>query len=84
MFTLNNDGTDIAKFLRVLSGPGSFFRHMRILVAGQLVEDTDQRNRIHEIIYFLLLKKAKRTMPQNPSVFFRMLSRTAKRIPLEA
>ena len=37
-----------------MSGPWSFFRRMRILVAGQLVEDIDQYNRIHEMMSFLV------------------------------
>ena len=40
--------------LRTLSGPWSFFRRMRILAAGQSVEDIDQYNRIHEIMSFLV------------------------------
>ena len=53
MFTLNNDETDTAKRLRPLSGPHSFFRRMRILAAGQLVEDIDNYNRIHEMMSIL-------------------------------
>ena len=37
-----------------MSGPWSFFRRMRILVAGQLVEDIDQYNRIHEMMSFFV------------------------------
>ena len=43
MFDLNN--ISLTGNLRPLSGPWSFFRRMRILVAGQLVEDIDQYNR---------------------------------------
>ena len=32
--------------LRVLGGPSSFFRRMRVLVGNQLVEDVDQFNRV--------------------------------------
>ena len=53
MFTVNNEGT-VNEELRVLSGPWSFFRRMRILCAGQLVEDIDQYNRIHEIMSVLV------------------------------
>ena len=55
MFSLKNNapaGTD--RWLRVMSGPWSFFRRMRILAAGQLVEDIDQYNRIHEMMSFLV------------------------------
>ena len=54
LFQLNNDETDETKFLRPLSGPHAFFRRMRILVAGQLVEDIDQYNRIHEMMQFFV------------------------------
>ncbi len=48
-FQLNNDDADALKMLRPLSGPWSFFRRIRILAAGQLVEDIDQYNRIHDM-----------------------------------
>ena len=54
LFQLNNDETNADKFLRPLSGPWAFFRRMRILVAGQLVEDIDQYNRIHEMMQFFV------------------------------
>ncbi len=59
MFTLNNDETEGNKELRVLSGPWSFFRRMRILAAGQLVEDIDQYNRIHEMMQILVAKESR-------------------------
>ena len=59
MFTVNNDESDAAKHLRVLSGPWSFFRRMRILAAGQLVEDIDQYNRIHEMMQILIAKESR-------------------------
>jgi hypothetical protein len=58
MFTLNNDETG-DKELRVLSGPWSFFRRMRILAAGQLVEDIDNYNRIHEMMQILVAKESR-------------------------
>ncbi len=55
MFSLNNrEAAGADRELRVMSGPWSFFRRMRILVAGQLVEDIDQYNRIHEMFSFLV------------------------------
>ena len=55
MFSLNNrEAAGSDRELRVMSGPWSFFRRMRILVAGQLVEDIDQYNRIHEMFSFLV------------------------------
>ena len=53
LFQLNND-EPTAKALRPLSGPWSFLRRMRILAAGQLVEDIDQYNRIHEMMQVLI------------------------------
>ena len=54
LFQLNNDETVEERNLRPLSGPWAFFRRMRILVAGQLVEDIDQYNRIHEMMQFFV------------------------------
>ena len=54
LFQLNNDETAVAKMLRPLSGPHAFLRRMHILVAGQLVEDIDQYNRIHEMMQFFV------------------------------
>ena len=52
MFDLNNVSLNGA--LRPLSGPWSFFRRMRILAAGQLVEEIDQYDRIHEMMSFFV------------------------------
>ena len=59
MYKLNNDSTDANKNLRPLSGPWSFFRRMRILAAGQLVEDIDQYNRIHEMMQVLIAHESR-------------------------
>ena len=59
MFTLNNDDTTGTAQLRALSGPWSFFRRMRILAAGQLVEDIDNYNRIHEMMHTLIAKESR-------------------------
>ncbi len=59
MFTLTNDDLVAAKRLRTLSGPWSFFRRMRILAAGQLVEDIDNYNRIHEMMHLLIAKDSR-------------------------
>jgi len=59
MFTLNNDDTDAAKRIRPLSGPWSFFRRVRILAAGQLVEDIDNYNRIHEMMHLLVARDSR-------------------------
>ena len=54
MFNVNNDNVAAAKKLFVLGGPWCFFRRMRILAAGQLVEDIDNYNRIHEMMNFMI------------------------------
>ena len=50
MFALENNDTDKTRFLRNVSGPWSFFRRMRILCGGQIIEDIDNYNRTHEMI----------------------------------
>ena len=59
MFTLNNDDATTGKELRPISGPWSFFRRMRILAAGQLVEDIDNYNRIHEMMHTMVAKESR-------------------------
>ena len=53
MFDLVNMDSDAAKELRPLGGPGSFFRRMRVLCGGQVVEDIDNYNRVHQMFSFL-------------------------------
>jgi len=51
MFTLtNNDGSNALSFL---SDPHSFFRRMRIMCGGQVVEDIDDYNRVCEMFNVL-------------------------------
>jgi hypothetical protein len=59
MFTLNNDNTTGEGRLRPLGGPWCFFRRMRILAAGQLVEDIDNYNRIHEMMHTLIARESR-------------------------
>ena len=42
--------------LRTLSGPWSFFRRMRVLCQGQLLEDIDYYNRTHQMFNILQSK----------------------------
>jgi hypothetical protein len=56
-FTVNNSHATAE--LKTLSGPWSFFRRMRILAAGQLVEDIDQYNRIHEMMSCFVAKESR-------------------------
>jgi hypothetical protein len=61
MFSLNNlAGLSVVhKNLRPLGGPWSFFKRMRILCAGQLVEDITDYNRIHEMIHMMIAKESR-------------------------
>ncbi len=49
----NTETTDATKKLRCLGSPWSFFRRMRILAGGQVVEDIDSYNRVHEMMHML-------------------------------
>ena len=49
MFDLVNMESDAAKQLRVLGGPWSFFKRMRVLCNGTIVEDIDDYNRVHQM-----------------------------------
>lgn len=53
MFDLENLDTTAAKYLRNVSGPWSFFRRLRVVVGGQVVEDIDYYNRVHEMMSLL-------------------------------
>ena len=44
--------------LRPLGGPHTFFRRMRILCGGQVVEDIDNYNRVHQMFTILNAKDA--------------------------
>ena len=53
MFDLHNDSGMANQSLRPIGGPWSFFQRLRILFAGQLVEDLDQYASIHEMFSIL-------------------------------
>ena len=55
-YTLVNNETEEAKYLRVISGPWSFFRRARCLVGGAIVDDIDYYNRVHEMLHILTSK----------------------------
>ena len=59
MFDVNNDDTTADKELRVVGGPWCFFRRMRVLCAGQLVEDILDYNRIHEMMHILIASESR-------------------------
>ena len=52
-FALRNLDQAANHRLRVISGPWSFFRRVRILAGGQILEDMDDYNRIHEMFHML-------------------------------
>jgi hypothetical protein len=49
MYTLKNNDSTEAKVLRPISGPWSFWRRMRILCGGQVIEDFEY-GRVHEMM----------------------------------
>ena len=53
-FNLRNGSN---KQLYLLGGPHTFFRRMRLLCNGTIVEDIDQYNRIHEMFHILSSKE---------------------------
>ena len=59
MFDVENLDTTANKFLRNISGPWSFFRRMRVIVGGQVVEDIDYYNRVHEMMSLLQAKDSR-------------------------
>lgn len=61
MFDLHNLGT-AAQSLRVLGGPHSFFRRVRVLANGTVISDLDDYNRTHEMFYNLISKNSKRNI----------------------
>ena len=59
MFDVNNDEQTPGKALRPLGGPWCFFRRMRVLCAGQLVEDIMDYNRIHEMMHIMIAAESR-------------------------
>ena len=60
MFDLVNMESDPAKRLRPLGGPHAFFKRMRVLCNGQIVEDIDDYNRVHEMFHVLSSPEARK------------------------
>ncbi len=56
MYDLSNDATIAGQQLRPVGGPWSFFSSMRILAGGQILEDIDMYNRIHENVQHIWIK----------------------------
>ena len=53
MFDVVNTNSTLAKELRVLGGPGSFFRRVRLLCRGVAIEDIDDYNRVEAMFSYL-------------------------------
>ena len=49
-------GAQVEQILRPLGGPWCFFRRVRILCNGQIIEDIDSYNRCHELFSSLTAK----------------------------
>ena len=62
MFDLQNNASPLSgntdMLLRPLGGPHTFFRRMRILANGAVIEDIDNYNRVHEMFTILNAKDA--------------------------
>ena len=58
MFDLSNTSQVPQRKLRPLGGPHTFFRRMRVLCGGQVIEDIDSYNRVHEMFRVLKAKDA--------------------------
>jgi hypothetical protein len=50
-YTLLNNDPGAGKYLRTIGGPWSFFRRVRCLIGGALIDDIDHYNRVHEMLH---------------------------------
>ena len=53
MYDLVNNDTDTNNNLYPISGPWSFFRRLRVICGGQVVEDIDYYNHVHEMFHVM-------------------------------
>ena len=53
MFNLQNMAEGADHVIRPHGAPHSFFRRMRVLCGGQVVEDIDNYNRVHQMFSIL-------------------------------
>ena len=58
MFDVKNEDATPNHNLRPLLAPWAFFRRMRILAGGQLVEDIDYYNRVHQMFSALIARES--------------------------
>jgi hypothetical protein len=59
MFDLRNNEATAAKLLRPLGQPSSFFRRMRIIANGAIIEDIDNYNRCSELFSMMVAKDSR-------------------------
>ncbi len=50
-YTLVNNSSVTNARLRTIGGPWSFFRRMRCLCGGEIIDDIDYYNRVHEMLH---------------------------------
>jgi len=58
-YDLKNTDTDANKRLRPLGGPHTFFKRVRVLAGGQILEDISDYNRVHEMFSILRAKHSR-------------------------
>ena len=51
MYDLSNVSTNTNKTLKTIGGPWSFFRRMRLMAGGTIIEDIDNYGRTHEMFH---------------------------------
>ena len=52
-YTLVNTDSTATNNVRTIGGPWSFFRRVRCLIGGALVDDVDYYNRVHEMMHII-------------------------------
>ena len=57
-YTLVNNSSTMGHMLRTIGGPWSFFRRVRCLIGGALIDDIDYYNRVHEMIHICTTNKS--------------------------
>ena len=59
MFDLRNNDETSTNYLRPIGGPWAFFRRIKLVVGGQVVEDIDYYGRTHEMMHTLTSKASR-------------------------
>ena len=60
MFDLNNLDTVASHTLKTIGGPWSFFRRMRLMAGGTVIEDIDNYSRTHQMFHTLVSSDKRR------------------------